>query len=183
MRPYTQPAANPCADLPPEFCEFSDISHVTKFLARLLVLLSENRISPRRAAVLSYIANSILSSLRAAQRQADSEPQELQIYWTGIPRPERDLIQIAEEQAASSNNRSPNSSHRSESTIPAYQEAPVPPEPSPQQPAAKQAVSMPPAAQTQQPAPEPPIGGQPKPPSKYMSYWDQLKVEREAGRT
>jgi hypothetical protein len=182
MRPYTQPAANPLADLPPELCEFSDISHVTKFLARLLVLLSENRISPRRAAVLSYIANSILSSLRAAQRQADSEPQELQIDWTGIPRPERDLIQIAEEQAAASNNPA-HSSHRHEAAIPVYQEAPVPPEPSPQQPAAKPAVSLPPAAQTQQPAPEPPSGGQPKPPSKYMSYWDQLKVEREAGRT
>ena len=43
--------------------EFSSPATINEFLSRLLVLLSESRISPRRAAVLAYITNQILRTV------------------------------------------------------------------------------------------------------------------------
>jgi hypothetical protein len=66
-----------------------------------MTLLSENRISTRRAAVLSYIANSMLNARReerlADQAQAKAEEsQPLQIDWTGVPRPDRESKIVTE---------------------------------------------------------------------------------------
>lgn len=76
----SEPEANPLAGLSPEISAFHSYADISQFLARLLTLLAENRISPRRAAVLSYVANSLLNSLRAAERlsqyEAAHEPEE-----------------------------------------------------------------------------------------------------------
>ncbi len=45
----------------------------------------QNRISARRAAVLTYITNQLLHSLVAIKRESDSQPVE--IDWTGWPEP------------------------------------------------------------------------------------------------
>jgi hypothetical protein len=88
------PEANPLAGLPPELATLSSYADIIRFLARVLTLLSENCITPRRAAVLSYIANSLLDSLRAGERLAQYESaqqpeEELQIDWSSVPQVHR----------------------------------------------------------------------------------------------
>ena len=85
----SQTPANPLADLPPELTQFASIDDVTRFLSRVLTLLAENRISPRRAAVLAYIANSLLSCLRASNALRSEDPSEFHYDLTGFPRPDR----------------------------------------------------------------------------------------------
>jgi hypothetical protein len=57
------------------------------FLARLLILVTKGRITPRRAAVLAYISNQLLHSHRAIQKE--EERQHTQIIMD-LPRPKRD---------------------------------------------------------------------------------------------
>lgn len=52
------------ADLLPELSELNSAININQFLARLLALVTKGRISPRRAAVLSYIANQLIHSPR-----------------------------------------------------------------------------------------------------------------------
>ena len=49
-------------DLLPELSQLSRAIDLRQFLVRLLALVTQGRISPRRAAVLSYIANQLLHS-------------------------------------------------------------------------------------------------------------------------
>ena len=56
------------ADLLPELSEFNSGVDINKFLARLLILVTKGRISPRRASVLAYISNQLLHSHRAIVR-------------------------------------------------------------------------------------------------------------------
>ena len=77
------------ADLLPELSEFSSGTDIHKFLARLLVLVTKGRISPRRASVLAYITNQLLHSHRAItleSKPAEEEPRQIII---DIPRPDR----------------------------------------------------------------------------------------------
>jgi hypothetical protein len=53
------------ASLTAGLAEFTSAEPVNEFLSRLLLLLGQNRISPRRAAVLAYIANQILRTIAA----------------------------------------------------------------------------------------------------------------------
>jgi hypothetical protein len=68
---YLQPPAGAVVDLAPELtdgvAELNSASQINHFLSRLLVLLSEDRISPRRAAVLAYICNLLLRTLPAIE--------------------------------------------------------------------------------------------------------------------
>ena len=61
--------------------EVQSVSDITEFLIGVINLLAENRIPARRAAVLTYIANSIRQSLRDEQREAasaeDSAPPQM----------------------------------------------------------------------------------------------------------
>jgi hypothetical protein len=52
------------AGLLPELSEFKSAIRLDQFLARLLVVVTKGRISPRRAAVLSYITNQLIHSSR-----------------------------------------------------------------------------------------------------------------------
>jgi len=70
--------------------EFAAGADIRQFLARLLVLVTKGRISPRRASVLGYITNQLLHSHRAIDRERgvqDDEPQKIII---DMPRPDRD---------------------------------------------------------------------------------------------
>ena len=77
-------------DLLPELSEFDSAVDINKFLARLVVLVTKGRISPRRASVLAYITNQLLHSHRAIDREnflqlEDSGPPRLEAG--DIPRP------------------------------------------------------------------------------------------------
>jgi hypothetical protein len=64
---------------------FNSPAAINHFLSRLLLLLSQNRISPRRAAVLAYITNQILRTIAVMGQQpaAAANPQNrpLKIIW------------------------------------------------------------------------------------------------------
>lgn len=50
------------ADLLPDLSEFNPSININQFLTRLLAVVTQGRISPRRAAVLSYINNQLIHS-------------------------------------------------------------------------------------------------------------------------
>ena len=68
--------------------KFQSVAELHDFLARLLLLLAQNKISPRRAAVLAYITNQLLRTINDMQSQADAtlkkEPARIVI---DMPRP------------------------------------------------------------------------------------------------
>jgi len=65
---------------------------INDFLARLLLLLAENKISPRRAAVLAYITNQLLRTLPAIGRELNptADPNAPAQIIFDMPSPERD---------------------------------------------------------------------------------------------
>jgi hypothetical protein len=78
------------ADLLDKLTEFHSPYEVNEFLARLLFLLVRNRISPKRAGVLTYIAAQLLHSLgqvRLVEKDEKDEPVEIIL---DCPRPQRD---------------------------------------------------------------------------------------------
>jgi hypothetical protein len=87
-----QPAQPVDVDLSADFLgqldDLKSAEQINEFLGKLLILVVQNRISGRRAAVLTYITNQLLHSLVAITRQLDSDPVKL-IF--DAPRPERDL--------------------------------------------------------------------------------------------
>jgi thiamine pyrophosphate-dependent acetolactate synthase large subunit-like protein len=52
--------------------KLKSVEELHDFLARLLLLLAQNKISPRRAAVLAYITNQLLRTIHEMQAQADA---------------------------------------------------------------------------------------------------------------
>jgi len=71
--------------------ELTSAASINDFLSRLLLLLAQNRISPRRAAVLAYITNQILRTVCAMEKAAEiNHPKNapVQIIWD-IPGPAR----------------------------------------------------------------------------------------------
>ena len=75
---------------PSEFCSGDDLR---QFLARLLVLVTKGGISPRRAAVLAYIANQLLHSHRAIQKETYTQKESdtgAQRIIIDMPGPTRD---------------------------------------------------------------------------------------------
>jgi len=52
--------------------KFKSVAELHDFLSRLLLLLAQNKISPRRAAVLAYITNQLLRTINEMQSQADA---------------------------------------------------------------------------------------------------------------
>ena len=52
------------SELLPELSQCNSAINLNQFLARLLALVTQGRISPRRAAVLSYITNQLIHSRR-----------------------------------------------------------------------------------------------------------------------
>src|SRR5262249_241817 len=69
--------------------KFDSPAAINDLLARLIRLLAQDRISPRRAAVLAYISNQILRSVHAMEEDVDKN-QKIE-YIIGAPRPAHDL--------------------------------------------------------------------------------------------
>ena len=84
-----QPAQPVDVDLSADFAvqldDLQSADQINQFLAKLLILVVQNRISPRRAAVLTYITNQLLHSLVAIKRQLDSGAV---LNWDGFPCPD-----------------------------------------------------------------------------------------------
>lgn len=82
------------ADLTPELTkdpkDLDGLDGIYDFLARLIILQAQNRISTRRAAVLAYITNQLLGTFAAIKRvQADQAAEGPQIIFDA-PRPQDD---------------------------------------------------------------------------------------------
>lgn len=67
--PAHQRQAEAAVDLVGDLREFRSAADVTVFLSRLVIALSRNQISTRRAAVLSYVSISLMHALRALQQE------------------------------------------------------------------------------------------------------------------
>ena len=79
------------ATLTANLSEFRSAIPINDFLARLLLLLAQNRIGPRKAAVLTYITSQLLRTLPAIDRELNPpvDPnQRVQIIYD-IQRPQR----------------------------------------------------------------------------------------------
>ncbi|MBZ5702842.1 MAG: hypothetical protein LAN84_13465 [Acidobacteriia bacterium] len=91
-------AANLAAALAGELTEFKSAVQINDFLSRLLLLLAQNRISPRRAAVLAYITNQLLRTLSAIDREnnppfgPDGESAICPSIEIDLPRPNREHL-------------------------------------------------------------------------------------------
>jgi hypothetical protein len=70
--PRHRPKEDPAAALVRDLQDFRSVSDVTVFLSRLLGVLSRDEISTRRAAVLSYVAISLMHALRSLQREHET---------------------------------------------------------------------------------------------------------------
>ena len=88
--------ADTAASLTADLKEFRSAIPINDFLARLLLLLAENKISPRRAAVLAYITNQLLRTLPAIDAELNPKPgkdEPCQIIFD-MPGPDRDRAPV-----------------------------------------------------------------------------------------
>jgi hypothetical protein len=72
--------------------EFKSAIPINDFLSRLLHLQAEDRIPPRRAAVMAYTCNLILRTLPAIEHELNPQEDEPQQIIFDMPRPRRDEI-------------------------------------------------------------------------------------------
>jgi len=78
------------AELLPQLSEFESAADIKRFLARLLVLVTKGRVTPRRAPVLAYITNQLLHSHSAFSRENREQDDQSQQIIIDLPRPKRD---------------------------------------------------------------------------------------------
>ena len=88
------PIVDPLVELAAELGDLTEIHELSEFLAKILKLACQNRISISRATALTFIANWLLNSLRLlkAEDRINAKDEPLEIDWTGIPRPQRESI-------------------------------------------------------------------------------------------
>ena len=75
------------SDLSASLTEFKSAVPINGFLSRLLLLEAEDRISPRRAAVMAYTCNLILRTLPAIDRELHPEDQDERQIIIDLPPP------------------------------------------------------------------------------------------------
>jgi hypothetical protein len=83
-------------DLLPGGTQFSSADDLREFLTRLLILMTEGRVSPRRAAVLAYITNQLLHTHSFVLKEEELENRFQPIVFD-LPRPKRDEGNAVEE--------------------------------------------------------------------------------------
>lgn len=86
------------AYLTADITDFKSAVSISDFLSRLLHLQAEDRISPRRAAVMAYTCNLILRTLPAIEHELNPPEEEQQIIWD-LPRPKRDQHETSDTMA------------------------------------------------------------------------------------
>jgi hypothetical protein len=80
-------AANLSAELVAGLTEFKSALPINEFLSRLLLFQAQDRIPPRRAAVMAYTCNLLLRTLPALKHEEAAQPQRIII---DMPEPNRD---------------------------------------------------------------------------------------------
>jgi hypothetical protein len=86
--PANQPdSAEIASTLTVNLDDFTSAAQINDFLSRLLLLLAQDKISTRRAAVLAYITNQLLRTLPAIAKEENAEPTQI-IF--DMPGPDRD---------------------------------------------------------------------------------------------
>ena len=75
--------------------DFTSAAQINDFLARLLLLLAQDKISTRRAAVLAYITNQLLRTLPAIAKEVNAEPTQIIFDMPGPDRTEDDAATSA----------------------------------------------------------------------------------------
>ena len=85
--PQNQPEPEIASTLTANLDDFTSAAQINNFLSRLLLLLAQDKISTRRAAVLAYITNQLLRTLPAIAKEENAEPTQI-IF--DMPGPERD---------------------------------------------------------------------------------------------
>jgi hypothetical protein len=88
----TPPQLNPAeiaSTLTANLDDFTSAAQINDFLSRLLLLLAQDKISTRRAAVLAYITNQLLRTLPAIAKEENAEPAQI-IF--DMPGPERENL-------------------------------------------------------------------------------------------
>src|SRR5882724_6189254 len=70
--------------------DFTSAAQINDFLSRLLLLLAQDKISTRRAAVLAYITNQLLRTLPAIAKEENAEPTQIIFDMPGPDRTEHD---------------------------------------------------------------------------------------------
>jgi len=73
-----------------QLTELKSASDLNQVLSNLFRLLSQDRIAARRAAVLAYIGNLLLRTLRAIEHELNLQDDEPQQFIIDLPRPKRD---------------------------------------------------------------------------------------------
>jgi hypothetical protein len=76
--------------------EFKSAIPINDFLSRLLHLQAEDRIPPRRAAVMAYTCNLILRTLPAIEHELNPQEDEPQEIIFDLPRPKRDPLETSD---------------------------------------------------------------------------------------
>ena len=79
------------ATLAGDVTQFECAYDVNKFLSNLLLLLSEDRVAPRRAAVMAYTCNLLLRTLSFTDQSDSDEPRVI----VDFPRPDHSAIPAA----------------------------------------------------------------------------------------
>ena len=85
--PANQPDPEIASTLTANLDDFSSAVQINDFLSRLLLLLAQDKISPRRAAVLAYITNQLLRTLPAIDKEEHRDETTIIV---DIPGPDRD---------------------------------------------------------------------------------------------
>jgi hypothetical protein len=83
-------AAGLTAELIAGLTEFKSAVPINDFLSRLLLFQAQDRIPPRRAAVMAYTCNLLLRTLPAIQHERNPQDDEPQRIIIDMPRPDRD---------------------------------------------------------------------------------------------
>ena len=85
---HLQPPPEAVIDLTTELAlgpeQFTSASQINQFLSKLLVLLAQDRISPRRGAVIAFVASLLLRTLPAIDREEHPKPDKnepVEIDW------------------------------------------------------------------------------------------------------
>jgi hypothetical protein len=81
---------NLSASLTAGLTEFKSAAPINEFLSRLLHLQAEDRISPRRAAVMTYTCNLILRTLPAFEHELHPQDEPMRLDFGDLPRPKHD---------------------------------------------------------------------------------------------
>jgi len=75
-------------DFAAQLAELTSAEQINAFLGKLLLLVVQNRISVRRAAVLAYITNQLLRTVSIMNKESEDNPQII----FDMPGPERDRV-------------------------------------------------------------------------------------------